>query len=100
MAQPFSDTPKVGVNLNGTLTAAEIAGQTGPGKSHRLGAEVFGTDGKLYVYVQANAAISAGTAVVAVDPATFLATATGGSYKSPATAVASGDRFWASKASV
>ncbi len=98
MAAPFTDTAKIGVDLNGITTAADLAaGKTGDA---RLGAEVFTSDGKIAVYVQAGAAIAANTAVVAVNTSTFIASATGGSYLSPATAAATGDRFWVRKASV
>jgi hypothetical protein len=98
MSAPFTDTAKIGVDLNGVTTAAQLAaGQTGDA---RLGAQVFTSGGQLAVYVQAGASIAANTTVVAVNTSTFVAAATGGSYISPATAVASGDRFWARKASV
>jgi hypothetical protein len=61
---------------------------------------VFGSDGKLYVLAKAGATIAASTAVCTVNPTTFVATATGGSYASPAVALASGDYAWFGKASV
>ena len=65
-----------------------------------LGTQVFGSDGKLYVYAKAGATIAANTAVCSVDPATFAATATGGAYKSPNASVPSGSYAWFGKASV
>ena len=65
-----------------------------------LGLEVFGSDGKLYVLGQANASIPASTAVCTVNATTFLVTASGGSYTSPAVALVSGDFAWFGKASV
>jgi len=100
MATPFTDTPKLGVDLNTITPAAQIANHEANGVSHRLGSEVLGSDGRLYVYAQANAAIPASTAACTVNPTTFLVTASGGSYRSPAVAMASGDRAWFSKASV
>lgn len=98
MATPFSRTAVIGADLSGVTTAAQLAaGQTGDAA---LGTQVFGSDGKLHVYGQANATIAASTAVCTVSPTTFLATATGGSYTSPATAMAAGDRGWFEKASV
>ena len=98
MATPFTDTAKIGVDLNGVTTAAQLAaGQTGDA---RLGAQIFGSNGRLYVYGQANASITASTTACTVNATTFLVTASGGSYTSPATALASGDRAWFSKASV
>jgi hypothetical protein len=49
---------------------------------------------------KANASISASTAVCTVNAATFLATASGGSYTSPATAMVTGDYGWFFAASV
>ena len=87
-----------GIDLNDTLTLAEItAGQVFAGP---LGMEVFASDGKRYVYAKANASISASTTTCTVDPSTFLVTATGGSYKSPATAMVSGEYGWFGAASV
>jgi hypothetical protein len=98
MTAPFTDTAKIGVDLNGVTTAAQLAaGQTGDA---RLGAQIFGSNGRLYVYGQANASITASTTACTVNATTFLVTASGGSYTSPATALASGDRAWFSKASV
>lgn len=98
MATPFSITPSVGADLKGITLAADIA--AGKVTDARLGSQVWGTDGKRYVYAQANAAITASTAVCTVNATTFLATASGGSYTSPATTMASGDRGWFSAASV
>lgn len=98
MATPFSVTPTAGADLVTITLAADLA--AGKIANARLGEQVFGSDGKLYVYGQANASIPASTAVCTVSPTTFLVTASGGSYTSPATAMASGDRAWFSKASV
>lgn len=98
MAAPFSITPSVGADLNTITLAADIA--AGKVVDARLGSQVFSSNGKLYVYAQANAAITASTAVCTVNATTFLATASGGSYLSPAVAMATGDRGWFSKASV
>jgi len=98
MATPFSRTPSIGANLKDTILAADIA--AGEVTDAALGTQVFGSDGKLYVYAQAGGAIPASTAVCTVNASTFAATATGGSYTSPATAMATGDRAWFSKASV
>lgn len=99
MAAPFTITPALGVDLKSTILATDLAsGAARP--SARLGTEVFGSDGKLYVYGQANAVISGATAVCTVSPTTFLVTASGGAYTSPAAAMASGDQGWFGKASV
>lgn len=98
MAQPFSITPSQGADLVGYTSAADIA--AGKVVDARLGSVVFGSDGRLYVYAQANASIPASTAVCTVNASTFLVTASGGSYRSPAFALATGDRAWFSKANV
>ena len=98
MTAPFTDTPKIGADLNTITLAADLA--AGKVADARIGSEVLAANGKLYVYGQANASISASTAVCTVNASTFLVTASGGSYTSPATAMATGDRGWFSKASV
>ena len=65
-----------------------------------LGAETFGSDGKRYVFAQVAETITATTSTVSINTTTFAATATSGSYLSPAVALASGDYAWFSKASV
>lgn len=97
MAAPFTTTPKVGVDLNTIYLAADIAnGISRP----KLGDQVWTTDGKRSVFAQANASIPASTAVCTVNATTFLATASGGAYLSPAVAMASGDQGWFDAASV
>ena len=98
MASPHTDTAKIGVDLNGVTTAADLAaGKTGDA---RLGSQVFTSDGGIAVYVQAGAAIAANVTVAAVNVTTFIASATGGAYRTPNVAVATGDRFWARRAAV
>jgi len=65
-----------------------------------LGAEVFGSDGKRYVFAKANASITAGTTSCTVNSTTFLATASGGAYTSPGVDLVSGDYAWFGAASV
>lgn len=98
MAAPFSVTPNVGADFNTITLAADLL--AGKGSDARLGEQRFGSNGRRYVYVQAAGAIPASTAVCTVPPTTFLATATGGTYLSPAVAMATGDRGWLSAASV
>lgn len=86
----FSTLPLSGIAFNQVDTA--------PGFT--LGTQTFGSDGKLYVYAVAGEAISANDADCSVNATTFAATASGGSYKAPAVAVASGSYAWFSKASV
>lgn len=96
----FTDTPKLGVDLSAVTLAADITAGASNGRSHNLGEQVFASDGKRYVYGQAAAAIAASTAVCAVSTTDFTVAATGGAYKSPATAMAIGDRGWFGAASV
>lgn len=99
MAAPFTDTPKLGVDLKSVVLGTDLtAGNVRP--SAKLGSEVFGSDGKLYVYGQANASITGATAVCTVNAGTFLVTASGGAYTSPAANMVSGDQAWFGKASV
>ena len=94
----YSVTPLVGIDLVNTTTAAAIA--LGAPVNQLLGVQVWGSDGKRYVFAKANASITASTAVCTVNASTFLATASGGSYTSPATDMVSGDYGWFSAASV
>ena len=98
MAAPFSTTAKLGVDLNTITTAADAA--AGKVLDARLGDEVFTSDGKIAVYGKANATITASTTACTVNATTFLVTASGGSYTSPAVAMATGDYGWFKKASV
>jgi len=96
----YSVTPLSGIDLTSIVaTNLNSAGVAVPAIGP-LGLEVFGSDGKLYVLAKANAVIGPSTAVCSIDPATFAATATGGAYTSPATALLAGDYAWFSKASV
>jgi len=96
----YSITPTAGIDLvNLTNTNTNSAGTAIP-VNGPLGSEVFGSDGKIYVFAKANASISASTTTCTINTSTFLVTATGGSYTSPATAMVSGDYGWFSKASV
>ena len=95
----FSVTPLVGIDLTNTVTAAAIAaGQQVA--NQLLGVQVWGSDGLRYVFAKANGTISASTTTCTVNATSFLATATGGSYTSPATAMVAGDYGWFSAASV
>ena len=95
----FSTTPTIGTDLTNTTLATDIASGARQ-VPFNLGLAVFGSDGKEYVFCKANASIAASTAVCTVSPSTFLATASGGSYTSPATAMVTGDYGWFSKANV
>ncbi len=98
----YSVTPTSGINFNDivntNLNSAGVAIPTvGP-----LGTQVFGSDGKRYVLakVASSATIPASTNVCSVNASTFAATATGGTYLSPAVALVAGDVAWFAAASV
>jgi hypothetical protein len=96
----YSVSPVIGTSIGYTVnTNPNSAGVAIPTEGP-LGLQVFGSDGLLYVLAKANASIPASTAVCTVNPTTFLVTATGGDYTSPAVALVSGDFAWFSKASV
>ena len=96
----YTITPLIGIDFNNIVNTNTNSAGTAVPTFGPLGAEVFGSDGKIYVLAQANASIPASTAVCTVNATTFLVTASGGSYSSPAVALASGDVAWFSKASV
>ena len=99
MAAPFSIKNATGIDLKEIVTAVDIAARKDKPK-HRLGTVVDASDGRTYVYGQANATIAANTAVCAINTTTFLVAATGGSYLSPATGLVTGDYAFFSKAGV
>jgi hypothetical protein len=96
----YSVSPVIGATLTSTVTTNTNSAGTAVPTSGPLGLQVFGSDGLLYVLAKANASIPASTAVCTVSPTTFLVTASGGAYTSPAVALVSGDFAWFSKASV
>ena len=99
MATPFTVSDLTGADLVTIIPTADLT-SLAQRPAARLGTQAWGSDGKLYVYGQANASITASTAVCTVSASTFLVTASGGAYTSPATAMVSGDQGWFSKASV
>ena len=96
----YTSTPLIGIDFNNIVNTNLNSAGTAVPTIGPLGAEVFGSDGRIYVLAQANATITASTTVCDINTTTFLVAATGGSYKSPAVALASGDVAWFSKASV
>ena len=100
MAAPFTASPVLGVDLNTITLAADVGPASGAEDAPQLGTQVFGSNGRLYVYAQAGASINASDADCAINTTTFVASASGGSYLSPAVNMATGDRGWFSKASV
>jgi hypothetical protein len=95
----FSVTPLVGIDLTNTVTAASItAGQAVV--NQLLGVQVWGSDGRRYVFAKASDSITASDTTCSIDATTFAATNVGGTYDSPATAMVVGDYGWFSEASV
>jgi len=94
----YSVTPLAGIDLVNTTTAVQIT--AGYPVNQLLGVQVWGSDGKRYVFGKANASITASTTACTVNTTTFLVTASGGSYTSPATDMVTGDYGWFSAASV
>ena len=95
----YSITPLSGIDLYNTAntnpnSAGTLIATFGP-----TGAEVFGSDGKRYVFAQAGVAIAASTATCVINASTFQVTLGVGTYLSGAS-MASGDYGWFSKASV
>ena len=96
----YSITPTAGIDLVSKVNTNTNSAGTAIPVNGPLGSEVFGSDGKIYVLGKANASITASTAVCTVNASTFLVTASGGAYTSPAVDLVSGDYAWFSKASV
>ena len=97
----YSVTPISGVNLSSaTQTQLASDGSTTIPAFGPLGNEVFGSDGKRYVFAKAGNAFTASETSVSISASTFVATSTGGSYIAPPTALASGEYGWFGIASV
>jgi hypothetical protein len=96
----YTTLPIAGVDLVDTQSAVELAAQGTPASFGPLGVQTFANDGLRYVWAVAGAAITASTTTCTVNASTFVATGSAGTYTSPATAMASGDYGWFSKASV
>ena len=96
----YSVTPISGVNLtSATQTQTNSAGTAVPSMGP-LGNEVFGSDGKRYVFAKAGNDFTAGETSVSINTTTFVATSTGGAYIAPAVALLNGEYGWFGKASV
>ena len=94
----YSVTPLAGIDLVDTITAVEIA--AGASVNALLGTQVWGSDGRRYVFAKAGDSISASDTTCSVDATTFVASNVGGTYDSPAYAMVVGDYGWFSEASV
>lgn len=102
----FRTTPQLGPQVDDVFVGlpywdlhGSVGGLTEP--SYKLGARETGSDGHVYIWVQASAAIAAtattGTQVAITEPAFTAATGTGGFYSPPGVAIASGSYFHARK---
>ena len=99
MTTIYSIDPLSGINLNTTTTTNTNSAGTAIPTFGPLGAQVFGSDGKRYVFVKTGGALTAGSTVT-VNTTTFVTTATtAGDYVSVG-AAGSGDYCWVGKASV
>ena len=96
----YSIEPLSGINLNTTTVTNTNSAGTAIPTFGPLGTQVFGSDGKRYVFAKAGAAVTASTATCSINASTFVVTASGGSYTSPAVTLASGDYAWFAATSV
>jgi len=96
----YSIEPLSGINLVSTTTTNTNSAGTAIPTFGPLGTQVFGSDGKRYVFAKAGAAVTAFTATCSINASTFVVTASGGSYTSPAVTLASGDYAWFAATSV
>ena len=96
----YSVLPSAGIDLTNISNYNDSSDGTEVPTQGPLGLHPFGSDGLRYVFAEAGAAISASLATCTINASTFVATASGGTYLSPATAMVSGDYGWFSKASV
>ena len=100
-----ASSPLIGASLNVGILASTLPTNSAgtPIPPFKIGTVVFGDDGLEYVFAKANATIAASTAICTVNASTFLVTASGGAYTSPAyptAGLSSGDYAFFSKASV
>ena len=101
MTTVYSVSPVSGINLmSDTQTQLASDGSTTIPAMGPLGNECFGSDGKRYVFAKAGNTFTASETSVTVNPTTFVATSTGGSYIAPPVALVSGAYGWFGIASV
>lgn len=101
----YSVTPLSGISLNTRTTTNTNSAGTAIPTFGPLGTQVFGSDGKRYVFVKTSGNVTAGATVV-VDSSTFVATYNStGNYTLAVTAadvavVPTGSYAWADATSV
>jgi hypothetical protein len=96
----YSVTPISGVNLSSATTTQLSSDGTPIPSMGPLGNEVFGSDGKRYVFAKAGNDFTASETSCSIDPVTFEATSTGGAYIAPPTALLTDQYGWFGVASV
>ena len=97
----YSVTPISGVNLSSaTQTQLASDGSTLIPAMGPLGNEVFGSDGKRYVFAKAGNDFTASQTLCSISTSTFVATSTGGAYIAPPVALLTGEYGWFGVASV
>ena len=97
----YSVTPISGVNLSSaTQTQLASDGTTTIPAFGPLGNEVFGSDGKRYVFAKAGNDFTASQTSCSISASTFVATTGSGSYIAPPTALLTGEYGWFGIASV
>ena len=96
----YNITPTAGINLDDVVNTNPNSAGTNVPVNGPAGSQVFGSDGKRYVLGVAGAAITASTATCSINASTFVVTASGGTYTSPAVAVPSGAYAWFAATSV
>ena len=97
----YSVTPISGVDLSSaTQTQLASDGATLIPAMGPLGNEVFGSDGKRYVFAKAGNDFTASQTLCSIRASTFVATSTGGAYIAPPVALLTGQYGWFGVASV
>lgn len=90
----YSIDPLSGINLNTTTTTNTNSAGTAVPTFGPLGAQVFASNGKRYVFAKANGAI-ASNATVVINSTTFEATSNAsGTYTSIPGGLSSGEYAW------
>jgi len=96
----YSIEPLSGINLNSTTVTNTNSAGTAIPTFGPLGAQVFASNGKRYVFVKANGSIASNAAVV-VSSTTFEATSnSSGTYTSIPGGLSSGEYAWVYATSV
>ena len=95
----FRVNHNLGPNLEQIVTPGEVWYDNPDMVSPVVGDVSEGSDGHKYVWVRASAAIASGATIIVTEPAMTAATGAG-AFTAPASAIASGDYFWARKTAI